>query len=469
MQNAMKLSRDLMSVVTHLFNEVSRTLRHPMVSDAGLLAASQYVATGLGFLTMVVAARLLGPTEYGVAAIVMAYPTLLWSFVGVKSVSVTTRYIASFRATKRNDELKGMCKLGFLLDFIVSLAALFLVTVTGWWAAQHIFSMPEIPWLMVAYAVSFPFFSLTGTSWAILSSWQQFRWLAGIQVFDKGITLVLVLSLLFAGFGAPGMILGIAVGHVTVGLVMTALATATVYRDGLGLWWKTPVGNLAPLRKELGAFFGWNYLMVTFGGLMVQIPLILLGRLRGPEEAGFYRLATSLMNVGSYLEASLGRVAYPIFSSRWAVGHREGFKSTLKRWTLRGGLPVGTFLLLTVPLLPLGIRMAFGAGFEPMVLGAQVMMGSAAISAVFFWLHSFYYASGRIGQWTKVYGIYTVLVLGLAWFCIQRWGFSGMAGLVAVGKVLFTLWLAVMTAGLLVKTKSEVIQDMHCGHEGSLS
>lgn len=91
----------VVGIVVNFLNEIMRRLRHPMTLDAGLMAASQYAASGLGFLETVVVARLLGPSDYGIGALVMGYPMLLWSFVGTKSVSVTTRYIVSFRATGR--------------------------------------------------------------------------------------------------------------------------------------------------------------------------------------------------------------------------------------------------------------------------------------------------------------------------------------------------------------------------------
>jgi O-antigen/teichoic acid export membrane protein len=74
-----------------------------------------------------------------------------------------------------------------------------------------------------------------------------------------------------------------------------------------------------------------------------------------------------------------------------------------------------------------------------MVWGTQMLMASTGISTVFFWLHAIYYASGRVDLWTKVYGLYTAVVIGIAWMCIQRWGFSGLAALVTVGKVSFTV------------------------------
>jgi O-antigen/teichoic acid export membrane protein len=81
-----------------------------------------------------------------------------------------------------------------------------------------------------------------------------------------------------------------------------------------------------------------------------------------------------------------------------------------------------------------------------MVTGTQIMMVGAAVSAVFFWLSSFYYASGRIALWTKAYGLYTVLIIGLGWIFIQQWGFVGFTMLITLGKILFTL----LMGGLII-------------------
>src|SRR5262245_53327462 len=109
--------------VADVLNKIRDTLSHRMARDTGLLALSQYVSAGLDFLTVVVATRWLGPSDYGLTALIMAYPTLLWSFVGVKSVSLTTRYIASFRDLRRSEDLVGMCKLGYSLDVIAATGA----------------------------------------------------------------------------------------------------------------------------------------------------------------------------------------------------------------------------------------------------------------------------------------------------------------------------------------------------------
>lgn len=422
---------------------IRQVLTHPLVKGGILLSVSQYCAATLHFITITVAARLLGPSDYGVATLVMAYPALLLSFIGVKSKSVITRYVASFRIADRKNELNSICKLGYGLDFFASIIAFILIGTTGWWIAYYVYDIPNAFWLMIIYSASFPFYSLLGTSWAILSSWQQFRYLAFLQIFNEVVLLVFVIVFLLSGFGFQGMVLATAISQAVAGVVALAISTCLLYRDGFGLWWGASLGNIVSLQKELMTFFGWNYLVVTLNGIVAQVPLMLLGKFKGPEEVGFYRLATSLMTIGSYLESSLVRVVYPDLSARWATGERESLKASFKRWTLQGGIPIGIIFLMVIPILPILVPLVFGPKFSPMVSGVQILMIGSAISVVFFWLNPLYYASGKIGSWTVGYLIYTLLIVSLSWFIIQRWGFFGLAMLMTIGKVTFILSMLV--------------------------
>lgn len=431
-----------MKFIISLFKRTKSILQHPLVGDAGIFTVSQYIAAGLSFITTIVVARILGAEGYGRVSLIMVYPSLLWSFLGIKSLSVTTRYISSFRSTGRNEEIKSICKLGYGVDFFVSLVTFIIVSVTAGWVVQYIHLPSQKAWLMVIYAASFPLFSLAGTSWAIFSSWGMWRAISALQILDKIITFIIVLGFLLSGFRVAGVVLGTAISQIIFGLLMASIATYILYRDGFGLWWRTSLNSIVSLRKELTAFLGWNYLLVSLNGFIAQIPLIILGYLRGPKEAGFYRLAVSLTMIGCYLESSLGKVIYPILSVYCSEGEYENLKKTLKRWTLQGGLPIGILLLLIVPLLPIMVPVLFGSSYEPMILGVQIMMVASVVGIVFFWLLQFYYASGRIALWTKGYAIYTTIVIGLGWFCIRRWGFSGLAILVSMSKLVFTLVMA---------------------------
>jgi len=426
-----------------LIKEVKLIFRHRLARDASYLATGQYIAAALNFTTNVLMARLLGPTDYGLVALVIAYPTLLWSFVATKSVSVITRYVAAFRAKGESEKVMAAVKVGYGLDLLVSLFAFALVSASAWWVSHHFYRKPELLWLMVVYSASFPLFALSGVSWAVLSSWERFRLLAVLDVLHPFIKLCLVTGLLLAGLRVAGAVVGMGLAQASIGLVMVVAATQLLKREGIGYWWKASFQPLTELKREIASFFGWNYLLVTLSGLVGQIPLMLLGRFRGPEEAGFYRLATSIITVSSYGESALGRVAYPVLSARYASSNKESILISLRRWTLWVGLPLGLLLILAIPFLPFFIPLIFGAQYKPAVPGAQILLFGAAVSAMFFWLTAFYYASGKIDLLTKGYAFFTLLVVGLSWVVIPQGGFLGLAGLVAISKILLTIVLLV--------------------------
>ena len=427
--------------------------RHPLVEVASLLAISQYVAAALNLVTNILMARLLGPTDLGLVALAIAYPTMLWSFVSVKSISVITRYVAIFRARREPEKLKGLVKLGYSLDFFVSLIGLTLVAISSWWVSERFYRQPHLAWLMVVYAGSFPLFSLAGNSWAVLSSWERFRLLAIFEVLQPFLKLCLTVGFIAAGLGVSGVVIGMGLAQASIGLIMMIATTDLLLCEGFGAWWKASLKPVVSLKRELIGFLGWNYLLVTLSGLVVQLPVMLLGRLRGPEEAGFYRIALNIATVGSYLETSLGRVTYPSLSAWWSSEGEERIVRTLKGWTLKVGLPISATIVLVTILFPWLLPLLFGHDYRPAVPGVQVIMLGIAISATFFWLNSFYYASKRINLWVSGYALYTILVIGLGWFVIKQWGFFGLSCLMTVGKVLFTFSMFALLSWGKVKWK----------------
>lgn len=419
--------------------------RHPVVSNASVLATSWYVRAGLNLLKAVIAARLLGPENYGIAALAMAYPTLIFSFVSVKSSSITTRYISSFKVLGHSDKIGSICKLGYALDFGSASIGFLLIVTTGWWVARLVYEMPNLFWLMTVYGASLPFYSLIMTSSSIFSSLHRFQLMAGLGILCATIDFLIVAWLLWTGLGVFGFISGTALGHVVTGIVMMGVATHLLSRHGINRWWSAPLSSVMSLKKELATLWSWNYLMVTLSGLAIQVPLILIGRICGTSEAGFYRLALNITVVGSYLETSLGQVIYPSLSGQWAFGEKESISRSLRHWTLKGGIALCALMLFTVPFFPMLIPLLFGQSYSPMVVGAQLMMLGEAISALFFWTTSFYYASGKIAFWTKAYGLYTTVVIGLGTVFMSWWGFSGLAASIALIKAMFSVLMALLT------------------------
>jgi O-antigen/teichoic acid export membrane protein len=206
----------------------------------------------------------------------------------------------------------------------------------------------------------------------------------------------------------------------------------------------------------VAGLFGWNFLAMSLVGAAAHIPLALLGRGRGPEDAGYFRLATTIVTAASHLEHALGRVVYPELASRWAVGERAEIAASLRHWTIRYGLPLSLLLLGTVPLLPFIIRLVFGDRYGAMGAGAQVMLLTVPASTAVFWVNTLYFSSGSIRNWTWGGAVQTAVIAVLAWPAIAYAGFLGMATLFAVANSAFVFIMAALAMRVLMRSGLEI-------------
>ncbi len=151
--NQIVTSRLLQSADASQVGLVRNGCRQSIAADALLLTVSQYAAGAIGLLMTVLTARLLDPAAYGTVALVISYPTILWTFLSFKPISVVIRYLAEFGTTGQRNRILSMCKLGYGIDLVAALAVLIVVGATGAWVTGNIYHNPDLMWLMLGYAI----------------------------------------------------------------------------------------------------------------------------------------------------------------------------------------------------------------------------------------------------------------------------------------------------------------------------
>jgi O-antigen/teichoic acid export membrane protein len=421
--------------------QIRELLAHPLAGGARDLILAQVYTGFLRIATAALAARLLGPAGYGSAALAIAYPTLIWTFVGVKSGAVTTRYMTNHWERDERDELGGMARLGYSVDAATAIIAAGLTTVSLFISTFGIGSVDRRP-LAIALAVSLPFYSLIGTTTAVFTSLTLFRHVAGLQAAEATVTLLLVGPALVWRAEPSSLVFATAIALASTGVVSFLWANKVLRDRRASVWKKDPQAETPRLGGTLIGLFGWNYLAVTLNGMLVHLPLLLLGRVGATRDAGYLRAASSVVAAGSYAESSMGRVAYPVLASRWRSGGFARVQATIRSWTLRAGVPVAAALLGAALALPFLIPFVFGDGYRPMVAGSQILMVGVAVSAGFFYVIQVYYATGRIDAWAKGLSIYVPLVLIAMVPAADRSGFLGVAVVTAVGTALWNLVMA---------------------------
>lgn len=411
---------------------------------AGMLASAQYLSAALGLLTIVVVTRWLGPEQYGVSVLAMAYPSLLWSFLSFKPISIATRYIASFRAEDRRTELLGVYKLSYFLDVGVSGVVVLFVALTGPWVARNIYGQPELaPWMLL-FAASFPCYALTGTGQAVLIVWRRFDWLALLQVGEQVLLLMLIVLSFVFDVGPIGYIASATIAATLSGLTTASLATWLLGRQGFADWWRTPLSVVAALRADLTRLFGWNYLGVTMSGIALHIPLVILGRVRGAEDVAFLRLATTLTTAATYPAGALAKVVYPTLSELLNSASSHTYGSMLRRWSMREGAAGCVAVLLGGAALPYIVPLVFGPSYVPMVPGVQALLSSVAVATVCFWINPLAYARGEVGRLTLVVSIQSACVI-VGVLATAPSGFFAVAVVISVaqaGALAYQVWWA---------------------------
>jgi O-antigen/teichoic acid export membrane protein len=424
-----------------LWRSVADLLRRRTSRHAGILTVSQYVTMALGLVTVTAATRLLGSSGYGGATLIMAFPSFVRSLLEFKSVSVTTRYIANFQGAGRDSEIGGIVKAGYGLDLIVALLSIVVVGLLGPYMAAQVFKMTNLGWLAVAYAMFFPFASLKKTSTAILTVFGEFTWIAIFNILDRLLALMLIVSVLLAGYKVHGYVLANGIVIAATGLAMTIVSVRLLNRRVPG-WTGVPLASLRPIAREIAAFFGWNNLITTLGAAAGQAPVLVLGALAGKEAAGFFNLAKTIMTVSSYPEDALTTVTFPAVAKRWGAGERFSLWAQLKRWTATGGLAIAGIPLVAAAVAPFIVPAVFGETFTGAVPGIQLLLVGSVAGGALFWLKPVYYAAGDTRRWAFGYVVRAVLILGLGWIASMRAGFVGMAAVSAAVDSAFVLLMA---------------------------
>jgi O-antigen/teichoic acid export membrane protein len=407
------------------------------------LTTSQYVSVGLNFLLNIILARTLGAYEYGTLSIMMAYPLLILGLFSFKPGSIATRYIPGFYVKRQSEKIKSIVKSGYILDLSTFIFAFLFVSATAWWVSKYFFHKAQLALLMIIYASSFIMASSCGISQSILSSFGHFRTLSLLLALEPFIILSSVAVLIFLKMTKLfEIVIVITLGRFFAHTFQFIAANIILRKLGLWFWWKGSFKKISPVKNELMSLLGWNYLITSLGNLTTQIPIMLLGHIRGPEEAGFCKLAFSFLTTFSFTASSMFRVAYPSLSAEMVTKGIMAIKGRVRRWTIKVGIPAGIAISLGIPALSLIIPTAFGKTYEAMITGTQIMVLSSVVWTLFFWTIPVCYALGMIKLWTKLYALYSIFVIGAGYICATIWGFNGFSVIIAVGRCGLTLGLA---------------------------
>ena len=420
-------------------------ITRPFVQHVSVLTLANGVSAILSFVQGVLVARWLGPELYGVVALVMSVPTLLYTFFDARSAEALVKYLSEFHARGERERAVALCYLGYLIDFTLATLACIGVIVLAPWASRAVVHRPETSWLLIIYAAAFIPRSLQGTSYAVLAVHGRFYTVALINIVTTLVRVSLVLGLVLAGWGVIGVVVSNAIAMCLTGLVYAFTALPLIHTSWGVVPWSATWSNLKGHRVEIFRFLIYNNLNTLLGMIPKQLDVVLLGYFRNPTEVGFYKIAKTFATTIAHLVGPLQSVTYPELAKLWSLRDTQSFWHRVRKIALQVGLPLGLVTITGVGIFPFLVSFALGKAFLEAVPAIQLLWLGSVTWLAFFWLRPTYFAQGRLKEWTIITIIVVFLSIAGFFVFIPRWGYLGLSAWLAwlhvFGHLIGLSWL----------------------------
>ena len=370
---------------------------------------AKWVVQLLSWVSLVVLARLLTPSDFGLVGLAGLY----LGFIGMVTEAGLGTAILSLPDLDRS-KIAQLNSVALIFGLLGTVA-----TAAGSIPFGHFFRSPELPLVMVALSITFLLSALRTVPTALLQKELRFRDLGLIESVQGLIAMVASVGLAFAGLGYWSLVWS-NVGATAIGTVILFL----VRPHGFA------VPRAGPLRGALG-FSGRVLVSRMSWYVYSNADFAVAGRMLGTATLGLYKQAWEIASVPVDKISALVTRVTPAF-----VARLQDDPAALRRTVLR--ITEG-LLLIT---LPASIGMALVADhFVPVALGPQWTDAALplALLSIFTSFRSIVTilpqiltvrGETRMLMWN---GIVTAVVLPVAFWIGSHWGAAGIAAAWIVG------------------------------------
>jgi O-antigen/teichoic acid export membrane protein len=399
-------------------------------------ALGSYGATALGIAGTLVAANVLGVTDFGRLALVLATVALFQLLLDLTSEEALVKY--GFRYVEAQDwgRFRRLFELAFALKSASALVAGLLICALAP-LSDALFDVDLTVPLLVASPLPL-LYSFEGTAAAAL----LLRGRYDVRAFFLFVSMAL--RLVAIAIGAQ-----YGVTETVVALVLAQLvATAVLSWMGLVALLRFPRVARVPLaqdRKEIVRFVLQSSLGTGIVSIRAWIAQILLGVVSTVDQVGLFRAAQAPQQGLSSLSSPVRLILLTDQTRQWERGRPEAVLAGVRRY-MRGA---AALMVVAVPVFWLLMPWLFDLllpDYGDAVDAARVVLLAGAIQLVYGWSKSLPISIGRPYLRVVAHGIETVVLVPLLVVLGREWGATGAAFAVLASTVVFAVVWTVLLA-----------------------
>ncbi len=413
-----------------------RLARSRIFRASSVLLIANWSSTALSIVTSVILTHLLGAEGYGLIVIAVAVVNTITQFMDIRTGEGIIRFMGNALARGEKHEAMAFFYVGVSADVLLMVATLIAALIFAPLAVEVSPQREVLRPLVLIYLWTIPFATLEETFSSVLTVFKRFN-LQAIGTITSGLALLAALVML-APYGMAAVMWGQVIGA----------ACSFLFWLAAGLW--LVLRHIGTLRSE-GYWAAWRrFLPFSFHtslsqsvkAILANIDILLIGAMRPPAEAGFFRIARSAASLITMPTAPVSTVIYPEMNEAWAVGNLQRVKRLIWQYTLATlgiSTAVYAFLALAADWL---VWLFYPPAFAPAADLIRILGIGVVLESVFRWVRRATLASGQ-PQLTTFYSIAEVL-----WRMVITIPFVFYMG--ATGAALAYVTVVVMTVALIV-------------------
>lgn len=366
-----------------------------LARNVGWLLGGKGITGLFSLFYLAIAARALGPLQFGIFSLVLTYAQLFANLVQFQSWKGVIRFGAVHLAEGRREQLSRLLGFSAVLDWSSALAGAVLA-IGGAFVVAPLFGWSLQVQHQAAIFAAVLLLTTGATASGMLRLFDRFDLLTYSEACSPTVRLIGVVAAWLAGGGVGAFLtvwalaavaqfvatwLAVLLAH-PVRLLVGRRSLALAIRENRGLWrfmWQTSLSS-------------------SFAFLWLQAGTLAVGAYAGPKMAGGFRLADRVANAMAKPTETITRALYPELARLVASDDRETLRKLFRRTMIISGLLAILIVAIAATAGPWLLRALAGKRFEfaqPFLLTLAI---AAAIDIAGFVLEPFHNAHGRSGR-----------------------------------------------------------------------
>lgn len=391
-----------------------------LLRNAGWLLSSNGITTLLGLIGTVFKARALGPEQFGLLAVIIAYSQVIGRFFTFQPWQALIKYGAESLQRKRYNEFLGYVKLTLLLDFVSSflstVVAIGGVYLYGSWQAWNENTIQ----MTVVFNLGL-LFGLSSAPIGVLRLLERFHLLALNQVMGALVQFAGVVLVYCLGGGIWGFLMVILISGILKNVHLLYITFQELTKKNMYI----QPASIVNYRPFLG-FCWWTYLTSSMSIPIKQLDVIIASAVISLEAAGIFKIIKQFTQLFNMLVDPVYQSAYPQFALNIADGKNRDALKYAGKMVILTLIILGPIILLlagsSVFWLPIVFGQDYGSGWLPLVVFSVFALLAFASSSI----HPLFLAMGFVKLNTGIALISNAIYLLLAFMLGRRYGLIGL-------------------------------------------